>query len=431
MKRVSGLRVTQGKRILGWAALGLGLLWLGSNVRADDSNTSGAPASRAVRLSSVDGEVHLSQGNQVLADQAVANTPLFEGTRIDTGNDGRAEVQFEDGSVARVSPQSSLTLTVLRGSSDGGERDAEVQLNSGLGYFEIQGDSESNHIRVRFGDNVVTVSGFTVLRIDLDRAPGDVAVFSGNAHVEGTGVPGVDVHGGESLTLNAGDPNAYTLNESIEPDSWDAWNSDRDQALTEAAASRTDATAGAPDANNPAWSDLDANGNWYNVPGQGYVWSPYDASSPGWDPYGNGYWYNTPAYGYAWVSGYPWGYMPYSCGAWNWYNTFGWGWAPGGACTPWWGGPGIWVTNIGVAPPHYRYPIRPHHPYNPRPMEGTHAVAQGRLIAVNRGPLPVNGSPLPRLRSGTVTIAGNTVEPLKPIQQTRMSYEHFVPGSTP
>ena len=54
---------------------------------------------RAVRLSFVDGEVHLFQGSQPVGDRAIANTPLFEGARIDTGTDGRAEIQFEDGSV--------------------------------------------------------------------------------------------------------------------------------------------------------------------------------------------------------------------------------------------------------------------------------------------------------------------------------------------
>ena len=74
------------------------------------------------------------------------------------------------------------------------------------------------------------------------------------------------------------------------------------------------------------------------MPGQGYVWSPYEAASAAFDPYGNGNWMWTPGYGYLWVSGYPWGYMPFQCGAWNFIDGFGWGWAPGlGGCTPWWG----------------------------------------------------------------------------------------------
>ncbi len=291
MKRMNKALVRHGTGILGLAALVLGTLALAPSLRAEDSDAS--QASRAVRLSNVEGEVHLSQGNQPLADQAVANTPLFEGTTINTGNDGRAEIQFEDGSVARISPQSSLTLALLRGSGTS-DRDAELQLNSGLGYFELQGDNDSNRVQIRFGDTVVTAGGFTVIRISLDKAPGEVAVFSGNAHLEVGSSAALDLHGGESVALNANDPNNYNLSESIEPDSWDTWNSDRDQALTSASAGRTAATNDQPDSNNPAWSDLDANGNWYNVPDQGYVWSPNEAATQGWDPYGNGYWMSTP-----------------------------------------------------------------------------------------------------------------------------------------
>ena len=121
----------------------------------------------------------------------------------------------------------------------------------------------------------------------------------------------------------------YQLAESIEPDSWDAWNSDRDQALTAEAAAQTGASANLGEPQNPAWNDLDANGNWYDVPGQGYVWSPYEAASAAFDPYGYGNWMWTPGYGYLWISGYPWGYMPFQCGAWNYFDGFGWGWAPG------------------------------------------------------------------------------------------------------
>ena len=185
----------------------------------------------------------------------------------------------------------------------------------------------------------------------------------------------VDLHGGESVALNGTDPTQYNLAESIEPDSWDAWNSDRDQALNAEAADQTGAANNFVNSNapNPAWNDLDANGNWYNVPGEGYIWSPYAASNPGWDPYGNGNWMWTPGYGYIFVSGYPWGFMPYQCGMWNFYDGFGWGWSPGmgmgvglrmGGCHPWWGGGGYRGLNIGRTPPGYRALSMPHAPGN-------------------------------------------------------------------
>ncbi len=421
---------SRGKAGLAGIAAVLGaLLLFACSLRADeeDSDTGSAQPARAVRLSYVEGEVHLYQGGQQVGDQAVANTPLFEGARVDTGNDGRAEIQFEDGSVVRISPQSSVTLAVLKGLSQNAQRDAEVVLNSGLGYFELQGDSESNHMKVRLGETEVTATGFTVLRINVDKAPGEVAVFSGNAHMEGGASPSLDLHGGESVALNATDPDQYNLAETIEPDSWDAWNSDRDQEISSAATNRTEADENVPDNNNPAWSDLDANGNWYNVPDQGYVWSPNEASNPDWDPYANGYWMENPGYGYMWISGYPWGYLPYQCGAWNFYPSFGWGWAPGG-CNPWWGGYGGWVINIHHAPPRYRYPVRPR-PRNPRPMG--HDATPRALIAVNRnGTTPGNTMLAPRDKTGTVRIAGNVVKPLTPMQQTRTPYNQHVPVFT-
>lgn len=401
----------------GLATLALGALCLGPALRAQDvDQTSGQPA-RAVRLSYVDGQVKLSQGGQVLADKAVANTPLFEGTQLTTSDSGKAEIQFEDGSVARISPDSSLTLKVLRGAGTSG--DAELLVNGGLAYFEIQGGEQGGQISVQFGNSEVTASGFTVLRVDMDNPPGQLAVFSGNAHVQGSnGALSVDLHGGESMTLNGANPGNYNLAESIDPNSWDTWNSDRDQALTTEAANQTSAPASMGQSQNPAWSDLDANGNWYQVPGQGYVWSPYDASNAGFDPYGNGNWMYTPGYGYIWASGYPWGYLPFQCGAWNFYNGFGWGWAPGmGGCTPWWGMGFYGGPNIGYAPPSYRViprPILPRRPINGRPVA---------MVAVNRRPEALNSGLPARDKNRTVVIAGKSVLPLGTIP-SRSGFQH-------
>ena len=361
---------------------------------------------RAVRLSYVDGQVKLTQGQQVLADPAPVNTPLFEGMQLTTGDSGKAEIQFEDGSVARISPDTSLTIAALRGQGTAG--DAQLLVNSGLAYFELQGGNVAGKFTVLFGNSAATASGFTVLRVDLDNPPGALAVFSGNAHLQITGAANsVDLHGGESVALSSAGPD---VSESIEPNSWDAFNSDRDQALTTEAATQTTASADLGQTHNPAWSDLDANGNWYNVPGQGYVWSPYDAANQGFDPYGNGNWMYTPGYGYIWASAYPWGYVPFQCGAWNFYNNFGWGWAPGmGGCNPWWGLGFYGGPNIGYAPGGYIPIARP--------------VAPGRLPG--RGPVPiypVHRSPWVEQsafaghnENRTVTINGARVEALRPM----------------
>ncbi len=401
--------------IVGTSALGLAMLVAaasitGLSMMAQES----APTARAVRLSSVEGQVQLSQGATVLAAQAPANAPLFEGTQITSSDDGRAEVQFEDGSVARISPNSSLTLTVLR--QDGSSTDTELTLNSGLGYFELQGEAPNGRIRVKFGDSTVSANGFTVFRINLDNPPGELAVFSGNANLENNNSLALDLHGGESVRLNSADSSNYALNESIEPNSWDAWNSDRDQTLTSEEAAKTAATTSVPNSNNPAWSDLDANGNWYNVPGQGYVWSPYEAQNTGWDPYGCGSWMWTPQFGYIWVSCESWGYMPYQTGMWGYYDGLGWGWAPG-LGGYWWGGGG-WASNVGRAPFRYEPPHRPRG--GPvRPGEGVPIRAGGRyqpypVVAVNR--LHDSNSGLSvRPRNAPIVVAGSMVQPLRPL----------------
>jgi hypothetical protein len=369
------------------------------------------PNVRAARLSYVDGEVHLTQGGQVIANPALANTPLFEGTEIATKSDGKAEVQLDDGSIVRISPNSSLKIALLR--QDAGSTRAELELTSGLAYFELQGDSSADHTVARFGDSAVTASGFTVLRVSLDNLPGEVAVFAGNAHIDRGNTLSLDLHGGESVALNASDPNLYNLAETIEPDSWDAWNSDRDQDLTTQEAARTAASGSVPNSNNPAWGDLDANGNWYNVPGQGYVWSPNEAASADWDPYGCGNWISTPQYGYIWVSCEQWGYLPYTSGYWNFYDDFGWGWTPGYGY-PWWT-TGGWIGNIGNRPARYQPPHRPHGgPVHPPNDPNRRSLSLPPVIAVNRTPTSPPGNPV-HVIGRPVTIAGSTVQPLRPL----------------
>ena len=390
---------------------------------------------RAVRLSSVEGQVRLAQDGQVIADPAYNNLPVFEGSQITTGEDGRAEIQLEDGSLVRLSPNSAVTFPKMK--LEGTSTHTEVVLNGGLAYFELQPSIAEHSLRVNYGPASFVATGFSVVRIQMDKQPGSLAVFSGNVHLERGDALQLDIHGGESLSLSSTDQTRYDLAESIQQDSWDSWNADRDQLLNTQADARTAATG--PNSNAPGMSDLDANGNWYDVPGSGYVWSPYDAQLQGasFDPYGYGRWVNYPGYGYLWNSGYNWGYAPFQCGLWNYYDNFGWGWAPGGGCNPWWGqgfygagyygGGGGWGYRLGNYPPGYHPPRRPlPGPIHPRP--GPHPVTNPgqNPIRVHGGPVkpPVGvdhrsaraiDSTLTSRPQGPVTIAGQTVEPLHPV----------------
>ncbi|HEU5457193.1 MAG TPA: DUF6600 domain-containing protein, partial [Terracidiphilus sp.] len=377
---------------------------------------------RAVRLGYVEGHVQLSMDGTILAQEAPINTPLFEGTRITTSDDGRAEIQFEDGSVARVAPDSSLTLSVLRQGTNGPE--TEMLMNNGLGYFELQ-DGQPGSTQIRFGNNVVTATGFTVLRLDLDNLPGALAVFSGNAHLDGGPDVSMDVHGGETLTLEPNGAQPFQVAETIDTNSWDQWNSDRDQALTADETNRTAATSTVAQGNSPAWNDLDSSGNWYNVPGTGYVWSPYSAAYAGWDPYGCGNWVWMPPYGYIWASCETWGYLPYQMGSWGWYDGIGWGWYPNGG-QPWWYGGGGYSFNLRNVPQSYLPPQKPHGgPVNPRggPVKPRDNRPMGRpvegyvshpVIAFNRLQQP-NSDVALRTYNSPVMVNGKPLAPSQPV----------------
>jgi len=384
----------------------------------DEPDAAGkAPDARAVRLSSVEGQVKVVQDGQVIADPATNNLPLFEGAQVITGNDGQAEIQMEDGNLARLSPNTTLTFTALQ--LQGSSSHTEVVLNGGLAYFELQPSNSEHSLRVSYGPASFSATGFSVVRVTMDQPPGDLAVFSGNVHLDRGDQLQLDVHGGESLSLDLSDMTRYNLAESITQDSWDSWNADRDQVLNGEAAEKTAASVSVSNSQALGMSDLDANGNWYNVPGQGYVWSPYDAQAVGvsFDPYGYGRWVFYPRYGYVWVSGYDWGYAPFQCGLWNYYDNFGWGWAPGGGCNPWWGlggfGGGGWGYNIGRGPRGYLPPRRPVPiPGRPHPLGGHELHA---TVPVDRRPPNAVNMALYAHPTQPVTIGGHIVEPLRPV----------------
>jgi hypothetical protein len=122
------------------------------------------------------------------------------------------------------------------------------------------------------------------------------------------------------------------------------------------------------------------------------------------------------------VSCESWGYLPYTTGYWNYYDGFGWGWMPGYGY-PWWF-TGGWGWNIGVRPPRYYPPHRP----KPGPIHPVGPIRHGGLyqpnpvVAVNRIPSVPVASPA-HVVGRPVTIAGSTVEPMRPLSP-RPVYNH-------
>ena len=370
-----------------------------------------APA-RAARLTFIAGTVRIQRSENSEDDTAVLNMPLPAGVRIVTGDYGQAEIEFEDGSVARLVPNSVLVLGVL---SLGADQTAQSELNllGGLGYFELRKSSgyswtvEANGVTLEPLENLS-------LRLTFDDPVPSFALLSGSARLTRAHGFATDIHAGESLQPERNDGTRYFLSSQIADESWDAWNNTRDQAAADAADRRTAARDDYAGTQGYGWSDLDANGNWYNVPGTGDVWQP-DNADEGFDPYGFGNW----VWGngsYVWASGYTWGWTPFRCGNWGFFPGFGWAWRPDGSCSLWgfaggayssggagsgrgFAGGGILIR--GAYPPRHSPVIRP----LPRP-------GQPHPVIPVRGP---DGPRPPTIRRGKVRVAGSTVIPLPPI----------------
>lgn len=375
----------------------------------------GNGAVRAARLSFVQGTVTVQGAAVGGSVPAQLNMPLVSGAQILTGQDGEAEVEFEDGSLVRLTPQSSVSLDGLAAEADGNPSTA-VTVQGGLVYAELRAAPQERYTLRAEGEALSPIENLTV-RVNFDQPPASFAVLSGTAGVsDASGGSARELKAGETLSADALGAGGYTVTAGVAGESWDAWNADRDQMEAAEAVDRTDVRNGYAGEQGYGWSDLDAYGTWYDVPGQGEVWQPAVAEeTAGWDPYGDGAWMWYPTMGYVWSSGYPWGWTPYRCGDWSYYGGFGWGWSPGGC-----GGGLGWVflgagrpVNIAGAPGWYKVPHAPNRPPGPvHPILPTRnepgmagggnaalAGATGWGTALVHGPRQINGmlaTPVPR-----------------------------------
>ena len=372
----------------------------GSAARADEND--GSTTIRAVRISNVVGAVQVWSAPEIPPTQAYANMPLTQGSKVQTGEDGRVEIQFEDGSITRLTPNSSAELPVLKRNVDG-NTSTEVDLLTGMSYVEMSGTANQKFV-VHFAGNEVISPAPVKFRVSLDANPVVFAVLDGSAHLSKGDVYAVDVKIGESVRFDSNDDARYMLAQGVDPDSWDQWNADRDQALALMGAKETQEARLNGNPNDPAWRDLDYYGNWYTGGDGSQYWVP-DGAGSAWDPYGLGYWgYAGGIGGYSWISGYPWGWYPYHCGNWSYLNSAagysnvgfaGWAWSPIGCGSRWYPA-GV----IGTAPPRYRMPRAP---IGRLPVHGPVIVSVDRGLEATRltphGPAPrtvvVNGQPAP------------------------------------
>jgi hypothetical protein len=316
---------------------------------------------RVVRLSEVQGDVQVDRNTGQGFEKAFLNLPLTQGVKLQTKNDGRAEVEFEDGSTLRLTPDTVIDFPQLS-LRDSGTKVSAVHLQAGTAYVNFAGAKDAE-FTLTFAHEKLSLAHSAHLRIEMADTLATVAVFNGDIQVEGdSGTVSVGKNHTASFDLTNGD--SYTLAKNLPQDPFDAWDKQQDQYHQQYASNSYSNYS--PYAYGT--SDLNYYGSFFNAPGYGMAWQPYFAGA-GWDPFMNGAWAFAPGFGYGWVSGYPWGWTPYHYGSWVYLPGQGWAWLPGGS----WAG---WTQPRIIHPPsHFLLPQAP---------PAGHAT-----IVVNRGTLPI------------------------------------------
>src|SRR5438067_11148699 len=82
---------------------------------------------RIVRLSDVQGSVQIDKNTGMGFENAFLNLPITQGAQVKTHDRARAEIEFEDGSTLRLTPNTTVQFSTL-GLSDAGKRISVINL---------------------------------------------------------------------------------------------------------------------------------------------------------------------------------------------------------------------------------------------------------------------------------------------------------------
>ena len=282
---------------------------------------------RIVRLSFVEGTVAIQRPDLTEWAEASVNTPIQEGFKLSTAQNGFAEVEFEDGSTLRVGQLGELDFTQLALESTGGKIN-RIALNQGYATFHVT-PARYDLYEIRAGETTITVHSETndLFRVDLDGDALRVEVFKGS--VDFSGIYGaLSLDKDQVLEQRIGADQPQLVTNGITKDDWDKWVERREQDIVPLqkrgvpslySNDTTDLLYGA--------GDLWNYGTWTYFPEFGYHgWLP--RVSAGWTPYSIGRWCWYPGIGYVWISTEPWGWLPYHYGEWVFQPGIGWCWFP-------------------------------------------------------------------------------------------------------
>jgi hypothetical protein len=268
---------------------------------------------RIARLSYVEGKVSFQHTGEMDWSAATVNMPLEPGDRLYTGDGGRAEIEFDDGSVIRLASRTDVEMLAMR------EQHVQMRLLLGLCFLT---DRSSVDFEINTPAAAFTTEDHGIYRFEVAENGDTYGIVRKGEMQAANNRFSRQVESGQMLHIPAAENATEDLTSYRERDAWDEWNDRRNADLLSYNSRRY-----IPDGVYYGVGDLDRYGRWVSVDSYGYGWVPY--VDVGWSPYWDGRWCYRPYFGWTWVSYEPWGWLPYHYGSWYHHASFGWTWLPG------------------------------------------------------------------------------------------------------
>ncbi len=300
---------------------------------------------RIARLSYLEGHVSFQHTDEVEWTAASINMALQPADRIYTGENGRAEIEFDDGSVVRLAEKTDVEILTMR--------EELIQLRVLIGLCSLT-ERSTVQFEIDTPAAAFTTTDKGSYRFDIaENGDSDGIVRKGALEAVNNRFS-KHVSSGEFLHVPAAENGVEVLARYDQRDAWDDWN-DRRNAAETANESRNYIADGV----YMGASDLDMYGRWSSINGYGAAWIPQVGA--GWAPYWDGRWCYRPNWGWTWVSYEPWGWLPYHYGRWIDDPSFGWAWLPGPSFGFHFFSPGLvqfyqganWISWIPLGPGDY------------------------------------------------------------------------------
>ena len=209
---------------------------------------------RMVRLSYFSGTVAVRGPGAIRWTKPVANSPVQEGFEVSTAADSCAEVEFENGSTARLGQLSRLAFDQLALDAEGHKLN-RMTIEEGYATFHFLPEKHDTY-SVKITVATLAPSGNSRFRTDLNKGRARVEVFSGSVEVVG---PSESTKLGKDriLEYNTGTTEvAFNTKRGIVKDSWDKWTEARDSQMRQASKHPAVAAHGQASAwNDYGWKD--------------------------------------------------------------------------------------------------------------------------------------------------------------------------------